>query len=154
MGWIADLLKEIPSAARYKAELEEMERENAQLKQKVVSLESENEYLRQEIQRRDDIIQQEKSHGTLLDSIEEEILLFLHGRRRTIEDVKREQKISPAVAEMHLKDLFSKDMVTTRPSSDRKLYWHIKELGTRYLIEHKRITQQGAPLDRQNPGGQ
>ena len=31
MGWIADLLKEIPSAARYKAELETMEKENGLL---------------------------------------------------------------------------------------------------------------------------
>lgn len=67
MGWIADLLKEIPSAARYKSELEAMERENAQLKQKVSVLESENKDLRQEIQRRDDVIQEEKSHKNLLD---------------------------------------------------------------------------------------
>ena len=66
MGWIADLLKEIPSAARYKAELEEMERENAELKQRVVSLESENKDLRQEIQRRDNVIQKEKSHDDIL----------------------------------------------------------------------------------------
>lgn len=49
MGWIADLLKEIPSAARYKSELEAMETENASLK-------SEAAKLRQEIQRRDNVI--------------------------------------------------------------------------------------------------
>ncbi|OGP51311.1 MAG: hypothetical protein A2Y79_03810 [Deltaproteobacteria bacterium RBG_13_43_22] len=32
MGWIADLLKEIPSAARYKFELEQLENENLSLK--------------------------------------------------------------------------------------------------------------------------
>ena len=66
MGWIADLLKEIPSAARYKAELEAMEKENVLLKQKVSSLESDNKKLRQEIQRRNDVIQKEKSHNNLL----------------------------------------------------------------------------------------
>lgn len=66
MGWIADLLKEIPSAARYKAELEAMEKENVLLKQKVSSLESDNKNLRQEIQRRNDVIQKEKSHNNLL----------------------------------------------------------------------------------------
>jgi DNA-binding PadR family transcriptional regulator len=54
MGIIADLLKEIPSAARYKSELENMEKENSSLKAQV-------EQLRQEIQRRDEIIQNYKS---------------------------------------------------------------------------------------------
>ena len=66
MGWIADLLKEIPSAARYKAELETMEKENILLKQQVRSLEFDNKNLRQEIQRRNDVIQKEKSHNSLL----------------------------------------------------------------------------------------
>ncbi len=66
MGWIADLLKEIPSAARYKAELEAMEKENVLLNQKVSSLESENKNLRHEIQRRNDVIQKEESHNNLL----------------------------------------------------------------------------------------
>ena len=55
MGWIDDVLKEIPSAA----ELEEKERENAKLKQKVFSLELENEKLRREIPRSEDSIRQQ-----------------------------------------------------------------------------------------------
>ncbi len=70
MGWIADLLKEIPSAAGYKAQLEAMEKENVLLKQKVSSFESDNKNLRQEIQRRNDIIQEEKSHNNLLKNSE------------------------------------------------------------------------------------
>ena len=46
MGWISDLLKEIPSAARYKSELEAMEKKNAELKSEVAML-------REEIQRRE-----------------------------------------------------------------------------------------------------
>lgn len=73
MAWLADLLKEIPSAARYKSELEAMARENEQLKEENTLLnsqikihQSKIEELRQEIQRRDDIIQNEKSHNNLL----------------------------------------------------------------------------------------
>lgn len=39
MGWVADLLKEIPSAARYKAELEEMASENETLLSKLKAAE-------------------------------------------------------------------------------------------------------------------
>lgn len=70
MGWIADLLKEIPSAARYKSELEAMEKQ-------VISLEAENVNLRQEIQRRDDVIQKQISHSNRLEELKEKILVFL-----------------------------------------------------------------------------
>ena len=76
MGWIADLLKEIPSAARYKSELETMERENVQLKTQIQVCQSEVADLRQEIQRRDDIIQKEKSHDNLPDE-QMEVLTLL-----------------------------------------------------------------------------
>ena len=84
MGWIADLLKEIPSAARYKSELEAMEKENAALKSKVSILEAEDVNLRQEIQRRDDVIQKEKFH-TNLQEIEEKILVSLANKERITE---------------------------------------------------------------------
>ena len=45
MGWLADLLKEIPSAARYKAELEQLASEHSALK-------AENKNLRAELQQR------------------------------------------------------------------------------------------------------
>ena len=70
MGWIADLLKEIPSAARYKSELEAMEKENASLKSEVTKL-------RQELQRRDDIVEKEKSHSDRLEEVKEKILVAL-----------------------------------------------------------------------------
>jgi hypothetical protein len=49
MGWITDLLKEIPSAARYKSELEQMESENERLRHQVKVLESENSKLKQKV---------------------------------------------------------------------------------------------------------
>jgi|GEM_PF-1736512 len=49
MGWIADLLKGIPSAARYKAELEEMEKENTSRKAENLRLKADLEALRKEL---------------------------------------------------------------------------------------------------------
>ena len=49
MGWIADLLKEIPSAARYKAELEDMEAENRSLKSEIHELQEKYQKLLQEL---------------------------------------------------------------------------------------------------------
>ena len=79
MGWIADLLQEIPSAARYKSELEAMEK-------KVISLEAENVNLRQEIQRRDDVIQKEKSHSGHLEEIKEKVLVLLSKKKEVREE--------------------------------------------------------------------
>jgi predicted RNase H-like nuclease (RuvC/YqgF family) len=116
MGWIADLLKEIPSAARYKSELEAMEKEsarlsqeNALLKQKVTSLKSGNENLRQEIQRRDNVIQKEKSHDNLPD--EQMQVLTLIG----ISPSSREDKIF--------------EVITRKPESIRYDLEELKEIG-------------------------
>jgi len=66
MGWVADLLREIPLSARYKSELEAMERENAELKAEIRICRATVEDLRQVIKRRDDVAQNEKSHADLL----------------------------------------------------------------------------------------
>jgi len=69
MGWIIDMLKDVPLSAVIREQLVAAEKkaltlesEFAVLHAKIKDLESENEDLRQEIQRRDDIIQKEKSH--------------------------------------------------------------------------------------------
>lgn len=51
MGWIADLLSEIPSAARYKIQLEQLETENVTLKEQVNTLKSSLEKTTEEVNR-------------------------------------------------------------------------------------------------------
>ena len=77
MGWIADLLKEVPSAARYKSELESMEKENTTLKAQIGNLKTENANLRQEIQRRDDVIQKEKTYDLSPHEIQQKVVFYL-----------------------------------------------------------------------------
>jgi len=142
VGWIADLLKEIPSAARYKAELEEMEGENSQLKQKICSLESENEKLRQEIQRRDDIVQKEKPHDNLLDKVKTNILLLLSKRqdRLTDEQIAQTIKTNLQIVKFHLQELTIKHMVDRALSINSPSQWYLAQEGRKYLIENKLIS--------------
>lgn len=159
MGIITDILKDIPLSAVLRERLVDQEKkmaileaENAALKTENLALKNENsdlkaliENLRQEIQQTKDI-QKEKSHDTLLGKLDKKILLFIR-KAATIDEVTQTQQISPDIAKMHLKKLFDHGLVTTFQGKDRKLYWHIKELGTKYLIDHNLITQQGVPVD-------
>jgi len=143
MGWVADLLKEIPSAARYKAELEEMKVENAKLKQKVLSLESEKENLRQEIQRRDEVVQKENSHKNLLDKEKTDMLLFLHinaGDTHTFQ-ITQSLNISEDIVKYHLQELRKEQFINEGlPYLKGQQSWNITDKGKKYLIENKIIT--------------
>jgi hypothetical protein len=76
MGWVADLLKEIPSAAKYKAEMEAMEKENTALKAEKTASEAEIVVLRQELERKNDIVQEyfRQIQGARIDEVKEKIL--------------------------------------------------------------------------------
>ena len=131
MGWIADLLKEIPSAARYKSELEAMEKENASLKSLVADL-------RQEIQKRDDIVQKEKSHGSRLEEIKEKILVALT-QREELEagQISRLLNIGSQLATFHLEELKNLDMVNDYYAVDSPVFWGIVQGGRAYLVRHE-----------------
>lgn len=135
MGWIADLLKEIPSAARYKAELEAMEK-------KVISLETENVNLRQEIQRRDNVIQKEKSHGQHLEEVREKLLVALSaGGELQADQLAQTVGIGEQLATFHLNEMKEVRLVsaamfyTGRPS-----LWRIAQEGRSYLVTHGLLT--------------
>lgn len=135
MGWVADLLKEIPSAARYKSELEAMEKENAALKSQVSDL-------RQEIQRRDEIIQKEKSHGETLDEVKEKILSLLAVRDGIADhDVAKSLSISGQLTTFHLQELEVNHLARrTLRVGARFTPWHITQEGRRYLVTHGLIS--------------
>ena len=142
MGWIADLLKEIPSAARYKAELEDMEKENSILKSENGVLKSQIIELRQEIQRRDDVIQNEKSHDALLDEVKVKILLFLAAQREPMvaDRISQAIKVDIQIVLFHLKELTHEKMVNDLLNMISPTSWLLAHEGRRYLIEHKLIS--------------
>ena len=141
MGWIADLLQEIPSAARYKSELEAMEK-------KVISLESENVKLRQEIQRRDDVIQKEKSHDGRLEEVKEKILVAVaHNEDSTDQQIAHLVGVGVTVASFHLGELEKAKMVMCSytmgsdfTGSSPRTEWYIDQAGRGYLVNHGLVT--------------
>ena len=131
MGWIADLLQEIPSAARYKSELEAMEK-------KVTSLEVENVNLRQEIQRRDEVIQKEKSHSDALSQDIEKILVCINRAENiTPSQISRSIAIGKSVVEMHLEDLLDLKYICASYTMNQEPEYSLQQQGRKYLHAHR-----------------
>lgn len=130
MGWIADLLQEIPSAARYKSELEAMEKQNATLKSEVTNL-------RQEIQRRNEIIQREKSNNSRLEEIKEKILQLLSIHEEAdIEQILHALSANVQVVTFHLTELEDLNLVHPSYIINSPVIWSIAHKGRKYLITH------------------
>ena len=130
MGWVADLLKEIPSAARYKSELEAMEKENASLKSEVANL-------KQEIQQRDEIVEQEQSQSDRLEEVKEKILLALTEQKEIeAEQISHLLNIGSQLATFHLEELKNSDMVKDYYAVGSPVYWGISQGGRAYLVRH------------------
>ncbi|MFN7086305.1 MAG: hypothetical protein ACK4N4_06735 [Burkholderiales bacterium] len=134
MGWIADLLKEIPSAARYKSELEAMEKQN-------VSLKSEVAELRQEIQRRDNVVKEQESHGQRLEELREKILVLVAQNERLHDArVAALAGVTKQLATLHLHELRDAKFVRSTFGLDEHSYqvdvWFVEQPGRKYLANH------------------
>ncbi len=134
MGWIADLLKEIPSAARYKSELEAMEKQNASLKSDVAEL-------RQEIQRRDDVIQNERLHDQHLEELREKILVLVAQTERLYDaQIAELAGVTKQLATLHLHELRDAKFVRSVFGLDDNSYevdtWFVEQPGRKYLSHH------------------
>jgi predicted HTH transcriptional regulator len=127
MGWIADLLKEIPSAARYKAELEEMEKENASLKAENATLKSQVETLRNEL-----ATLKTPSGGLPLDA--EKILGFIaKNENTTAPHVARALGLNKGVVDMHLEDLMNSNHIDASFVMGEEPEYYLAQSGRRYL---------------------
>jgi hypothetical protein len=128
MGWIADLLQEIPSAARYKAELESMEKENAKLKEQVALLTAANQRLEAQAA-------QNSAAGPQLDKECELALLYVSKHARaSAKNVAHAVAIPQARTDMHLVDLQEKLYVTKNYAwDDGDYFYSLMQDGRRYL---------------------
>lgn len=129
MGWLADLLKEIPSAARYKAEFEQLAREHTALK-------AENATLKAALEKADDELAASRlGAGGDLGPEKEKILRLLSERDRLAP-----QAIASAcgmvleLANFHLEELFDSNHVTNVLVMGEGAYYSLDQNGRRYLV--------------------
>lgn len=164
MGIILDILKEIPLSAVLRERLTNqetkmavVEEENLVLKTKNLILKNKNSDLkslivdlRQEIQRRDDVIQKEKSQDNLLDKVSINVLKLLFRQDNlTSEQIAQSLNVNLQMANFHLKELKAKGMLKQQtiyhdppPSKNwfkRQgiLVWVLMQKGRKYLINNK-----------------
>ena len=127
MGWIADLLKEIPSAARYKAELEEMEKGNASLKVENSALKSERDALRKELEKH-------KTGGGGLSDDEDKILVFVAAHESaTAPQISQSLSMTRGRVDMHLEDLRTSKHIDASYAVGQEPEYYLEQTGRRYL---------------------
>ena len=144
MGWLADLLKEIPSAARYKAELEELASEHDMLQIENKALKTENSDLHAQLvaaeSERQRLTAPTNPQDNRRTDVEERILLLLTGDRGpTSKAIARELSISADRVEMHLADLSELLLVYSQNYMNQDSTWHLGTEGKRYLVRNDLI---------------
>lgn len=138
----AVILKERVAQLREQMELLEkktttLERENEELKTKTVTLECQIANLKQEIQRRDDVIQKHESHNGHLEEVKEKILTLLAANDSYTHAIAQALNISSQVATFHLEELEEKQLIYRSLSMTGQEYpWELAQEGRRYLITH------------------
>lgn len=167
MGIILNILKEIPLSAVLRERLTNQETkmvvleeenlvlkaENLVLKNKNSDLESFVIDLRQKIQRRDDVIQKEKSQNNLLDKVSINVLeLLFRQDNLTSEQIAQSLNIKLQMANFHLKELKAKGMLKQQtayhdppPSGNwfkrqGVLVWTLEQKGRKCLINNKLVS--------------
>lgn len=135
MGWVADLLKEIPSAARYKAELDALEEENVAIKSQTKILELEISLLRQEIKRRDDVIQKQESHDNRLGDVKEKILLAIASGIPTVEKLAGDVCLPEQAIRFHLEDPSMSTLILEERAAGFA-FVSLAPAGRLYLVKH------------------
>ncbi|MDP1652384.1 MAG: hypothetical protein Q8L56_06650 [Rhodocyclaceae bacterium] len=151
MGWIDEMLVGVPVNAvlRERLTLEAEKRsatidENAALKSENAALHSENEVLksqvvnlRQEIQRRDDVIQKEKSHLDALSQDVEKILACINRAENiTPSQIARSVALGKPVVEMHLEDLLATKYICASYTMNQEPEYSLQQQGRKYLHAH------------------
>lgn len=133
MGWIADLLQEVPSAARYKAELEKLESDHEVLKADNAHLRAELDAAKLEI---DELKQAKEVHGSDRPEIETQMLaLIAMHTAMSAGEIAAATGQGTEAAQFHLDELFEARFVKSGQGQDYETVWGLNHEGRRYLIE-------------------
>jgi DNA-binding MarR family transcriptional regulator len=146
MGWIADLLSEIPSAARYKIQLEQLVAEHSSLEEKNAICKSELGNARKEIQRLNLVIDGfENKDKEQYNHITNKILklFFDVARDISVNEIASKLAMDISTAQYHLDLLSNKNLIRysskipvslkVRSGTSRTL--EITPQGRKYVIE-------------------
>jgi hypothetical protein len=130
MGWIADLLKEIPSAARYKADLEQLSADHDALKKQ-------NNALRTALDEANaKLAALSPSGGGELDPQKVKILRLLAQHDRVDpKTIAGACGMGIELAKLHLEELFESDHITNILVIGEGAYYSLDQVGRRYLLQ-------------------
>lgn len=129
MGWIADLLKEIPSAAKYKSELEHIEKENNRLREELEDLKAKYKSVAPE------------DNKPKLQNIQIDFLLRLALSKASLETLSANLGVGLQVAEYHLEILEKANLVDRNFSMmGEPSMWYLTHEGRSYLVLNNLIS--------------
>ena len=139
MGWIADLLQEIPSATRYKWEIEKLESDYKVLKSGNRDLRAKLKAAYLDINKLKQVTQE--GHGSERSTIETSILILISRSA----GISTEQlsysismnRVSKEALQFHLDGLCEAGFVTFCESLGKDHEWTLRQAGRKYLIERK-----------------
>ena len=127
MGWVADLLKEVPTAAKFKADLETMERENASLKASNAALRAELDRLRASGHTSSPVL-------TNLSGPAEAVLSFIAKHEDSSpSQIAQSLGTTKNAVEMHLDDLLELKHINAHYTMGREPEYYLEQVGRRYL---------------------
>lgn len=123
MGWIDNLINDIPSASHYRLELESMEQENAALKQEIGLLRAELDALRTKTASPD-----------RLDGETEKLLMFISRQEyATVSHIEEALSFSRQVADMYIEELTKAGYIEPSYASGEGAEFYLKPKAKRYL---------------------
>jgi DNA-binding MarR family transcriptional regulator len=123
MGWLENLLNEIPLTTHYRHDLEAMQKENAALKEENAMLKSQLEALRT----------RGASPDRLDDEMEKVLLFILEEDYATVSQMSQELSLSRQVLEMLLEDLMKLGYIEPSYAAGDDAQYYLKQKAKRYL---------------------
>ena len=152
MGWITDLLQELPLSAVQRERLSLAEQKYALLETKQANLETENKTLRLNLEKAEVEVQNlkkltEKSHGERLEEVREKILLAVaQNEDSTDQYIAQITGVTALINTYHLEELKTLNMVTVScitgsewAGTSSSTNWSASQSGLAYLVKHALI---------------
>lgn len=136
---ILDLLKEVPLSAVLREKIISLESENKSLKEENTVLKAKLEESEQQRRTLEQQVEQKliESHGSRLDEVKEKIFTNLSKHSDlTEEQISGYLSISVQLAKFHLEELKKKGMVSDFYAMESPVYWSIDQNGRSYLFAH------------------